>query len=89
MGVLMDETTIAVYVSASEMEKIPEILSLFDMRVEDMGFVGRVGPQGWWTIFPGVMWIVPSYKHPDKVALADNQAMVEEDNVYHLVWMTE
>ena len=85
----MDETTIAIYVSASEMEKIPKILALFDMRIEDMGFVGRVGPQGWWTIFPGVSWIVPSYKHPDNVALADNQAMVEEDGVYHLVWMTE
>ena len=89
MGVLMDETTIAIYVPASETEKIPEILALFDMRIEDVGFVGRVGPQGWWTIFPGVSWIVPSYKHPDKVALADNQAMVEEDGVYHLVWMTE
>ena len=85
----MDETTIAVYVSGSETERIPEILSLFGMRIEDVGFVGRVGPQGWWTIFPGVSWIVPSYKHPDKVALADNQAMVEEDGVYHLVWMTE
>ena len=85
----MDETTIAVYVPASETERIPEILRLFGMRVEDVGFVGRVGPQGWWTIFPGVSWIVPSYKHPDKVALADNQAMVEEDGVYHLVWMTE
>lgn len=85
----MDETTIAIYVPASETEKIPEILALFDMRIEDVGFVGRVGPQGWWTIFPGVSWIVPSYKHPDKVALADNQAMVEEDGVYHLVWMTE
>ena len=85
----MDETTIAVYVPAGEAEKIPEILRLFGMRIEDVGFVGRVGPQGWWTIFPGVSWIVPSYKHPDKVALADNQAMVEEDGVYHLVWMTE
>ena len=85
----MDETTIAVYVPASETEKIPEILALFGMRIEDVGFVGRVGPQGWWTIFPGVSWIVPSYKHPDNVALADNQAMVEEDGVYHLVWMTE
>lgn len=85
----MDETTIAIYVSASETEKIPEILRLFGMRIEDVGFVGRVGPQGWWTIFPGVGWIVPSYKHPDDVALADNQTMVEEDNVYHLVWMTE
>lgn len=85
----MDETTIAVYVPAGEMERIPEILGLFGMRIEDVGFVGRVGPQGWWTIFPGVTWIVPSYKHPDKVALADNQAMVEEDGVYHLVWMTE
>ena len=85
----MDETTIAVYVPAAETEKIPEILRLFGMRIEDVGFVGRVGPQGWWTIFPGVSWIVPSYKHPDKVALADNQAMVEEDGVYHLVWMTE
>ena len=85
----MDETTIAIYVSASETEKIPEILNLFDMRIEDMGFVGRVGPRGWWMICPGVRWIVPSYKHPDDVALADNQAMVEEDGVYHLVWMTE
>nr|DAO84391.1 MAG TPA: hypothetical protein [Caudoviricetes sp.] len=85
----MDESTIAVYVPASETEKIPEILALFDMRIEDVGFVGRVGPQGWWTIFPGVSWIVPAYKHPDNVALADNQAMVEEDGVYHLVWMTE
>lgn len=85
----MDETTIAVYVSASEMEKIPEILALFDMRIEDMGFVGRVRPRGWWMIRPGVRWIVPSYKHPGDVALADNQAMVEEDGVYHLVWLTE
>lgn len=85
----MDETTIAVYVPAGETERIPEILALFDMRIEDVGFVGRVGPQGWWTIVPGVSWIVPSYKHPDNVALADNQAMVEEDGVYHLVWMTE
>ena len=85
----MDETTIAGYVPAGDAEKIPEILRLFGMRIEDMGFVGRVGPQGWWTIFPGVSWIVPSYKHPHDVALADNQAMVEEDGVYHLVWMTE
>lgn len=85
----MDETTIAVYVPAGETERIPEILRLFGMRIEDVGFVGRVGPQGWWTIFPGVSWIVPAYKHPDNVALADNQAMVEEDGVYHLVWMTE
>lgn len=33
MGVLMDETTIAVYVSASETEKIPAILDLFDMKI--------------------------------------------------------
>ena len=85
----MDETTIAVYVSGEETEKIPAILSLFGMRIEDMGFVGRVGPRGWWRICPGVRWIVPAYKHPDKIALADNQAMVEEDGVYHLVWMTE
>lgn len=85
----MDETTIAVYVSGRETERIPAILSLFGMRIEDMGFVGSVGPTGWWMIRPGVGWIVPSYKHPDDVALADNQAMVEEDNVYHLVWMTE
>ena len=89
MGVLMDETTIAVYVSGSETEKIPEILRLFGMRIEDMGFVGSVGPTGWWMICPGVRWIVSAYKHPDNVALADNQAMVEEDGVYHLVWMTE
>ena len=85
----MDDTTIAVYVSGSETERIPAILSLFGMRIEDVGFVGSVGPTGWWVIFPWVRWIVPSYKHPDDVALADNQAMVEEDNVYHLVWMTE
>lgn len=85
----MDETTIAVYVPASETEKIPEILALFDMRIEDMGFVGCVGPGGWWMICPGVRWIVPSYKHPDGVTLADNQAMVEEDGVYHLVWVAE
>lgn len=85
----MDETTIAVYVSGSETERIPAILSLFGMRIEDVGFVGSVGPTGWWMICPGVKWIVPSYKHPDKIALADNQAMVEEDGVYHLVWITE
>ena len=85
----MDETTIAVYVSGEETDKIPAILSLFGMRIEDMGFVGRVGPRGWWMICPGVKWIVPSYKHPDKIALADNQAMVEEDGVYHLVWIAE
>lgn len=85
----MDETTIAVYVSGEETEKIPAILSLFGMRIEDMEFVGRVGSRGWWMICPGVKWIVPSYKHPDKIALADNQAMVEEDGVYHLVWITE
>ena len=85
----MEETTIAVYVSGSETERIPAILNLFSMRIEDVEFVGSVGPTGWWMICPGVRWIVPSYKHPDKVALADNQAMVEEDGVYHLVWMTE
>lgn len=85
----MDETTIAVYVSAAETDKIPEILALFGMGIEDTGFVGSVGPGGWWMICPGVRWIVPSYKHPENVALADNQAMVEADGVYHLVWMTE
>lgn len=85
----MDETTIAVYVPVGETERIPAILGLFGMRIEDMGFVGTVGPGGWWMICPGVQWIVPSYKHPDKIALADNQAMVEENGVYHLVWMTE
>lgn len=85
----MDETTIAVYVCASQADRIPQILDLFGMKIENMGFIGQIGPRGWWMITPGVRWIVPSYSHPEAIALADNQAMVEDDGVYHLVWLTE